>query len=615
MVLVVSPPSRHLQRATRHFGSLGFPPSNAVFTLTKVSSKCLPRLSRQVYGGLAMGFLGIDLGTTFSAMATLGRDGQPDVIANAEGELTTPSVVLFDSETEIIVGREARRVALAEPELVAEDIKRHMGDRCFPRLIGGREYSPVMLSALILRKLKQDAARRLGEVEAAVITVPAYFDEGRRQATAEAGRQAGLRVLDLLNEPTAAALAYAFQQFLAEGGEASDLAEAEQRVTRARTSVVYDLGGGTFDVTVLRFEPGQLQVLATAGDVQLGGRDWDSRLADHLASEFLKQHQADPRDDAMGRQHLMQVAEELKKELSTRQRARYVVGHGGRQLSGQLTREQFETLTGDLLFRTESRLNRVLQDAGVRWTQVDEVLTVGGSTRMPQVAAMLERVTGRQPNTSLSPDEAVAQGAAVHAAMCLAKGTTASAASSAPAAAAAASGQLPEPSDADAVAPVTNQSHLLARLGEKVTHLLRTLRTSDVNAHSLGVVATKRDGQQVVSVMIPRNTSLPAKVTRCFGTQRHDQRRVSVQVVEGEADDPKACLLVGTCHIMKLPERLPKGSPVEVTFQYDGSGRLHVEAVHLPSGSWAETLIERQAGVSPERIHLNREMLARMSVA
>ena len=545
-------------------------------------------------------YIGIDLGTTFSAVAVLGGDGQPDVVPNAEGERTTASALLFEDE-EVIVGMQAKRAAATDPELVAEDVKRYMGDTSYPRVIRGRQYSPVFLASLILRKLADDAALRLGPIDGAVVTVPAYYDEGRRQATAAACQSAGIRLLDIVNEPTAAALAFAFREFIAHGGQAGDLAGAGKAATRARNTVVYDLGGGTFDVTVMRFGPGSLRVLATAGDTQLGGRDWDQRLFDHFADAFLKAHQLDPRDDPHSRQELMTLAEQVKKELSYRPQARYTVAHAGYRLRGAVTREQFEQMTADLLFRTQSRLTRVVREAGLRWEQLDELLLVGGSTRMPQVQAMLRQVTGREPNRTLSPDEVVAQGAAIHAAMCVAKGELPSIVTSP-------EHDRPAARPRDAEEPA---QRFLTRLGKRVARGLRSLRTTNVASHSLGVVVRGEQGL-TVRRMIERNTALPVHTSRRFGIEAAGQRYVNVRVVEGEAADPDACFPVGTCRIESLPQGLPQGSPVEVTFRYDRSGRLHVEAVHVPSGAWAKTTIERATGVDAASVAANQQAMAQL---
>ncbi len=282
-----------------------------------------------------MNYIGIDLGTTFSAVAHLGPQGQPITIPNAEGELTTPSVVLFESDDSAIVGREARRAALVEPGNVAEDVKRYMGEESYPKLLRGRSISPINISAIILKKLLQDTEARLGPIDGAVLTVPAYFDENRRQATAAAAHSAGLKLIGIINEPTAAALAHAFRSYTTpEGGVADIVAAGGQQ---PEISVVYDLGGGTFDVTVLRAVGHDLTVLATAGDVQLGGRDWDRRLFDHLADMFVREHGGDPRDDALSRQQLESTAENVKKDLSRRDHTMFAVNHAGKTMRGELT--------------------------------------------------------------------------------------------------------------------------------------------------------------------------------------------------------------------------------------------------------------------------------------
>jgi molecular chaperone DnaK len=604
-----------------------------------------------------MAYIGIDLGTTFSAMAYVDRDGQTLTIPNAEGELTTPSVVLFESAHDVLVGREAKRAALAEPERVAEDTKRYMGEEFYPRLLLNERFSPVTLSAVILMKLKRDAEARLGSIDGVVITVPAYFDERRRQATAAAAQSAGLTLLDIINEPTAAALAYAYRDCLS----AVDSARPDARLP-AQTLVVYDLGGGTFDVTALRTQGGELTVLATAGDVRLGGRDWDERLFHHLADLFVHEKGDDPRDDALSRQQLMQQAEELKKDLSRRTRVVFAINHAGKTLRGELTREQFESMTADLLFRSESRVSRVLRDAGLTWDKVDEVLAVGGSTRMPQVQAMLRRVAGKQPNVSLSPDEAVAHGAAIHAAIRVAaeppspplpQTPPAASAAEPETGAAVASEPAPvAPATAVAAAPVANAQAVPSSqapatpwealaaaasavnagdprspinenqrrrytgwLGSRLVQLLGSIRTSNVNAHSLGIVAEDGNGRRRATRLIPRNTPLPVTVSRCFATVTANQKRVTVQVVEGESQGVADCNPVGTCIIRKLPPGLPKGSPVEVTFSYDGSGRLHIQAVDVIHGAWAQTIIQRGGGVDPRKVRFNIQLLSRLRLS
>ncbi|HWE97137.1 MAG TPA: Hsp70 family protein [Tepidisphaeraceae bacterium] len=547
-----------------------------------------------------MPLLGIDLGTTFSAMAYLDANGSPATILNAEGELTTPSVVLFDEDGEVIVGREARRAALAEPGRVAECAKRHMGDPYYPRLINGKRLSPISLSALILKKMRQDAERRLEtSIDGAVITVPAYFDEGRRQATAEAGRLAGLRVIDIINEPTAAALAYAYRGILKENDAKPAQAGNKPAETPARTTLVYDLGGGTFDVTMLQIAGRDLRVLATAGDVRLGGRDWDERLFNHMADQFVHAHQDDPRDDPVSSQNLLLAAEETKKVLSLRKQTTFVVNHAGKTFSGEITRQQFDALTESLLYRSESRLNRVIKQAELTWDRIDDVLVVGGSTRMPQVIEMLRRVTGKEPNCTLSPDEAVAHGAAIHAAICAAGASARVAGAPKPQepgpAAASPGAQTPEEKELDLV---LTRPGLLASFKRGLLNLLRTIRTTNVNAYNLGVVVTTADKQQRVTILIPSNTQLPVSVKKRFGTASDNQAAVTVRIVEGESREPAECIAVGACSIEPLPRGLPRNSPVDVTFTYDNSGRLHVEAIEATYGNWASVAIKRQAGAA-----------------
>ncbi|MEX2213487.1 MAG: Hsp70 family protein, partial [Phycisphaeraceae bacterium] len=575
---------------------------------------------------------------------------------------TTPSVVWFESEDSVVVGRDARRAGMVEPDRVAEDVKRYIGDEFYPRLVMGKRLSPISLSAIILKKLKQDAEARLTRVDGAVITVPAYFDEQRRQATAAAAEAAGLPLIDIINEPTAAALAHAFRAMVGEDG---DVSAGASPIADGKTLVVYDLGGGTFDVTVLRAEGTNLTVQATAGDVRLGGRDWDERVYNYLADLFVREHGDDPRDDALARQQLYATAEDLKKDLTRRARTMFVINHAGSTMRGELTRQQFDELTADLLFRTESRLNRVLRDTALTWEEVDELLLVGGSTRMPQVREMIKRVTGKEATATISPDEAVAHGAAIHAAIALANLTEGEARpagkvippaeETVPASSGSDEDIPPQAAEADLAVhtqggaeagvgdgSLVNQlaaaldaqpgqgspppipkrfiddgqrQRFLASLAGRIGRLLGLIRTTNVNAHSLGVVAEDRKGRKRVVRLIPRNTRLPAQKEKCFATVTEDQSRVVVQIVEGESDVVEDCVQIGTCLIEALPPKLPKGSPIEITFRYDGSGRLFVQAVHMTSGAWAETAIHRGGGIDPRRVHLNQEILSKLRVS
>src|SRR5438105_2497931 len=333
--------------------------------------------------------VGIDLGTTFSAISTLDDRGQPVTLPNRDGEMLTPSAVLLD-DGNAVVGQAALDVALEQPDKVAMLIKRRMGHSTLGREVAGREFRPETLSAIILRKLVQDAVLRIGPVSKAVITVPAYFDDTRRKATKDAGRIAGLDVLDILDEPTAAALAYSFQPPRSTG----DLNPDHILPDEQRTVLVYDLGGGTFDVTVVRLTQRRFETLAIEGDVRLGGKDWDDRIIDHVAAQFQKQYGDDPRTDPQSYASLAAAAERAKRTLSKLPQTSVTCTHAGHVLTVPLTRADFETMTRDLLTRTRLTTQQVLRQAGLDWGGVDRVLLVGGSTHMAMTGHMLCEISG-----------------------------------------------------------------------------------------------------------------------------------------------------------------------------------------------------------------------------
>ncbi len=480
--------------------------------------------------------VGIDLGTTYSVVAALDAAGRPRTVPNRHGDLSTPSVVLFDDDG-LIVGKEAQRLALLEPDRVAECAKRDIGQPYYHRPVAGRRIQPQVISALVLKRLKADAERRLGPIRQAVITVPAYFDHARREATCEAARMAGLGVADLLNEPTAAALAYGLQEgFLDAGGSFVGRKTVRDGVM---TIVVYDLGGGTFDVTVMQIRDRTFKTLATDGDVRLGGRDWDRRIVDHIAACHMAEHPGDdPREDPATRQVLFREAEAAKRTLGERSKTRLAYAHRGRQAGLSLTRAEFDELTADLLERTRVTTKLVLEETGLEWPEVDKLLLSGGSTRMPQVARMLRELSGQEADRSMSPDEAVAHGAAIY------------------------RGILRDTRDGPAVPGGT------------------PARVINVNAHSLGVVARSRVSNRLMnSILIPRNTPLPHSGSQSFRTSNPGQKAALIRIVEGEAPDPAACSLLGKFLISPLPAGLPAGSPVRLDYSYDESGRMHVQAI------------------------------------
>jgi molecular chaperone DnaK len=471
--------------------------------------------------------VGIDLGTTFSVIASVDAQGRPYSFLNGDGERLTPSVVLFE-EGGTVVGKQAVLASALEPEKVADCVKRDMGGKVYRRKINGEYMPPEVISSFILRSLKADAERQLGPVHKAVITVPAYFDETRRRATVDAGRLAGLQVLDIVNEPTAAAIAYGYHlRFLDRG--------CKLKRDRPLRVLVFDLGGGTFDVTIVEIQPNAFKALATDGDVCLGGRDWDEKLVDIAAERFRSQFREDPRSHPVSLQDLWQAAESAKRTLTERPKAVFYVNHLGSRLKVEVTRQEFEAATAGLLERTHMTTEIVVHQAGLAFADLDRILLVGGATRMPMVVRMLEELTGKTPDRSLSVDEAVAHGAALY---------------------------------AQSLAPPPGVE------GSPVQ-----FSVTNINSHSLGILGRDvASGEKVNKVLIPRNTPLPFTVVKRFKTFKPNQRSVVIKVLEGESDKPRCCSPVGVCAIKNLPPKLPAGWPVEVSYTYETNGRLHVTA-------------------------------------
>jgi molecular chaperone DnaK len=466
--------------------------------------------------------LGIDLGTTYSAVAVVGATGRPEIVTNREGESITPSVVLFQGDMPL-VGTTAKRSAPMSPDDVVQFVKRSMGDAAWRFTSSeGREYTAEQVSALILRRLKDDAEMAIGHpCPQAVITVPAYFDDARRRATADAGTIAGFEVLRVLNEPTAAALAYGLEN------------------VDAGTCLVYDLGGGTFDVTVLRINGGIFDVLSTVGDRNLGGFDFDNALMRHVAARIAADGGPDVLDGDRLEADLRDKCELAKRTLTTMQEARVFVTAEGRHHAVVVGRTIFEELTRDLLGRTQLMLEEACEAASVAFDQLDKVLLVGGSTRMPMVPEMICRVLGKKPERGVNPDEAVALGAAVQAAL-LAPGG---------------------PSQLDTAVPLTVQ---------------------DVTSQALGVVAVEQTPSGMRdhnAVIIAPNTKVPCKGRAYFSTVSEGQTEINVQVTEGDDDDLAYVSIVGSS-LLKIPP-YPAEAPVEIVMSYDFDGMIHVEVVDL----------------------------------
>ena len=497
--------------------------------------------------------IGIDLGTTYSVVAHVDNHGRPTSIPNAVGEIITPSVVLVD-DTGPIVGKEAVMAAAMEPEKIADCAKRDMGSRFYRRKVNGEFLPPEVISSLILRALKADAERKLGPIRNAVITVPAYFDEARRQATVDAGKLAGLHVLDILNEPTAAAIAYGYQLgFLDPLGHSTS--DKPLRV------LVYDLGGGTFDVTIVEIQGNSFKALATDGDNALGGKDWDEVIVKYAAEQFIAQHREDPRDNPSSFQELWLNAETAKKTLTERPKASMFVSHLGTRIKAEISRLQFEESTAALLGRTRTTTEIVVRQAGLSWAAIDKVLLVGGSTRMPQVVRMLEELTGKPPERSVAVDEAVAHGAALYANLLM---------------------KQMDPAAGPAQFSITN-----------------------INSHSLGIVGVDtQTGRRRNQILIPKNTPLPHTVTKVFKTQKQGQSNVVIRVVEGESERPEACIQVGVCTITALPTNLPAGTPVQVSYSYQSSGQLEVKGQVAGHKSEGVTIFQRANALSRDQMDM-----------
>jgi molecular chaperone DnaK len=497
--------------------------------------------------------VGIDLGTTYSCIAHLNEQGEPVSIPNHEGEVSTPSVVMFDRGEEI-VGTEALRNAIMHPAHVIQNAKRFMGDAKKSWTIDGKTYTPIDVSAAVLRKLLRDAQQQIGPIERAVITVPAQFSEAQRLATVEAGRRAGLKHVEIINEPVAAALCYVLGT---EGLWFTELAD-EQRI------LVYDLGGGTFDLSLVSYKQNEVRVIASTGDLYLGGIDWNQCLQNAVAEQFAKEFGEDPRQDPESLQHLAWEVEQCKRSLSVRPRAALIVQHAGHRKTYQIEREQFAGLTKHLLKRTEEITNQLLEQQRKGASHLDiTVLSAGGSSRMPMIDEMLHTLRGTRVSKTLSPDHSIAHGATYYAGMLL-----------------------------------SNSEFVHSILDADAKARLRKLKQQSVNARALGIlIRDVKSRKRVPFYMIPANTPLPIAATKKFGTVVPNQKRVHLSIVESGAGAFLPYAELGTCTIEGLPPNLPVESEIAVTISYDTSARVHVSAQDVTSGKQATAEIHRGENV------------------
>ena len=502
--------------------------------------------------------LGIDLGTTNSAMAVM-EGSEPEILVNAEGDRTTPSVEGFRKDGERVVGKAAKNQAVTNPENTVSSVKRFIG-RSYDETpeerktvsyklqkgkdgravvdIDGKDYTPEEISAMVLQKLKNDAEKQLGApVTQAVITVPAYFNDAQRQATKDAGKIAGLEVLRIINEPTAAALAYGL-----------DKTNKDEKI------LVFDLGGGTFDVSILELGDGVFEVASTAGDNHLGGDDWDQRIIDWMADKFKAENGIDLRQDKMALQRLKEAAEKAKMELSSTTQANINLpfitadASGPKHLDYTLTRAEFERITKDLLDRVKKPVEQALKDAGLKAGDIDEVILVGGSTRMPAVQDIVKKLTGKEPNMSVNPDEVVAMGAAV-------------------------------------------QGGVLA--GDVEGILLLDVTPLSLGVETMGGVMTK---------MIERNTTIPTRKTEIYSTASDNQTSVEVHVLQGERQMASDNKTLGKFQLTGIPAARRGVPQIEVTFDIDANGIVNVSAKDLGTGKQQQITISGSTALNDDEV-------------
>ncbi|MBG0787355.1 MAG: Hsp70 family protein [Anaerolineaceae bacterium] len=495
--------------------------------------------------------IGIDLGTTFSSVSYLNEHGEPEIITNSEGERLTPSVVFFD-ESSIVVGEIAKENALTQPEKVVMFVKREMGNPNWSFTYQDKTLTPVEISALILKKLKGDAEQALNQpINNVVITVPAYFDDSRRRATIAAGELAKFKVLKLINEPTAAAIAF-----------------GATKSNKDETVLIYDLGGGTFDATLMRVENGgkNIRIIASEGDHQLGGKDFDDAIINICVEAFKNEHGFDPTDDPLDSSQIRQNAEKAKKELSVRSRASILARSKGYRSQVIITREEFDEVIKPKVSTTSALIRTLLRSARVKKEEIDRVLMIGGSTRIPLVRNTVEDLLNIKPDVSVNPDEAVSLGAAIVASM-----------------------------EAMNIEPEEVKPEIEEKIG--------ALQITDVVSHSIGIeAAVPGTNQKLNSILIKKNSPIPVEISKEFVTQMRGQTGIQVKVYQGEFQNPALCNPIGDFILSGLPPGRPPGKKVRVTLSCSTNGVIEIFARDIESGIEMQTKVDYAIGLATEKL-------------
>jgi len=582
--------------------------------------------------------LGIDLGTTFSAMAIVDGHGKATILPNAEGHTTTPSVVHFYEPGACVVGEEAVKIIVADPENAVRFVKRLMGEEGMQLEFHDEEYTPQAISALILKKLREDAEEALSHpIRKAVIAVPAYFNSAQRAATAEAGQLAGLEVLSMINEPTAAAIAHGLERF-----------------GKDRRLLVFDLGGGTFDVTIMDIEGITFRTVASDGDARLGGKDWDDRLLNHVADAFAAEFGADPRDDPHPYQELYQRCLAAKIALSTKPRAAIPVNHAGNRTVIEVTRDEFEGLTKDLVERCAATCQKLLDREGLSWDGIDEVLLVGGSTRMPMIRQRVLELAGQADAPEINPDECVAIGGALagvlrhqpgHPALRRVRQGLADQARARQAAELEAmldeeedDAPLPEdqspvveaqppeeepPAEEDVplVGPALNKPPIIPSLPpppppeeeEKTDPGIPAVEIKDASTHPLGVIALGEDLEQLVVTLIPAATEIPCERRGRFAYAYDGMTAVQVEICEGHGTKRDDVTIIGQVILQDLPPR-PRGTPIDVVYRYTVDARLEIDVLDVETSASHRAEIHLTGGIQSDAVDSARDQISKTKV-